>query len=336
MVYIDIPIDDVRPDTIRAALAGRDPKIPPSAALAVFADLDLPAPERVALLRDVTHDNDVEPMYRIAALSTLRRLSPDTAVPELLDALEAPDDRLAAAAATGLGLLGTPEQLPALQLAHDKAADEFLQRRVAFAQLLIVHRFGVTDTEVALPRVDTEPFSAAVGGQSFTTTRPGPRRRAQALAGIRREVPSLDPATQDVYELQCGPRLMAVAAARDITRQGGSDALRQRPALAAVVAFHDVEHDGFYPGLLAFTRPAANDRVTLLVTRFSGEPAYVGEGTVERGQAVFELTAAAAPGIVPITARIRLTGDGLEINGVSDRTGRSAVHPMPAKNLATE
>jgi len=333
MVYIDVPANDTRPESLRAALAGRSPGFPPSAALAVIADLEQPGIDRRSLLTDIIGDTSVDSSVRAAAVRVLARVQPADAVGDLLSGLEAPDDRIAAAAAAGLGVIGGPDQLSQLQLAYDKASDELLRRRAAFAQFLIVHRYGLTDRQAPAPEFQLQEGPPPVGGHSFTTTRPGPRRRAEALKGIKRELPTLDETEQDVYEMQCGPRLLEVAASTDVL--GDAAALTGKPALAAVVAFQNLEHEGFFPGLLVFTRPDGRDRINLLVTRPAGDPAYAGTGTVSGDTATFQLKAVSAPGIVPIEATIRVTGKTLEISGSSGRTGRPATLPQRAKHLDT-
>jgi hypothetical protein len=334
MVYIDVPVDDMRPESLRAALAGQSPDFPPSTALALIADLEQPGIDKRSLLTDIIGDTSVDSSVRAAALRVLARVQPHDAVRDLLSALEAPDDRMAAAAATGLGMIGGPDQLSQLQLAYDKASDETLRRKAAFAQFLIVHRYGITDRDAPSPSFQMQKGPSPVGGHSFNTSRPGPRRRAEALEGIKRELPTLDTTKHDVYEMQCGPRLLEVAASTEVL--GDAATMTRKPALAAVVAFQNLEHERFFPGLLVFTRPNGQNGINLLVTRPGGDPAYAGTGTVSGDTATLQLKAVSAPGIVPIEATIRLTGKTLEISGSSGRTGRPATLPQRAKHLDTE
>jgi hypothetical protein len=317
----------MRPDVLRDALAGRVPRVPPSVALGAISELDIPRTDQQALLREAVRDESLEPHIRAAAVRAYLLLGAEAAVPDLVEALDSSDERVAAAAAAAIGQLGGPDHLPALRRVRDRLEAVFPRRQAAFAETLIVHRFGVTDHDVEFPSADTQPAPEAVGGLPFTSVRPGRNRWIRALDGIRRELPVLDPAQQDVYELQCGPRLLEVAVALDVLGPDGLQALARRPALPAVVASHDEEHDEFSLSLLVLSRPSGTDRAALALTRLSGDVVYVGEGSVTGEEAAFELRAAQAPGIVPIAARVRLSAEGVEITGVSGRRAAPARSP---------
>jgi HEAT repeats len=329
MVRVDIPAEDIRPDVVRDALAGRVPRIPPSVALALIADLDIPQTDQQTLLQEAVQDSRLEQHVRAAVIRAYMRLGAERAAPDLLKLLDPSAERVAAAAAAALGHVGTPEHLPALQRIRN--AGELLRQRVAFAEVLIVHRFGVSDHNVEFPPAEAQQAPAAVGGLVFTCSRPGLTRRARALEGIKREFPSLDSAKQDVYEIQCGPRLMEVAIDRGFVEANGPEELGKRPALPAIVAFQDVEYDEeFHPRLVVLSRPSGRGRITLLLTRLGGDPVYVGEGAVNRGEAEFEVHSAQTPGIPAVNARVRVTAKGIEITGTSDRSSAPARSPAQA------
>ena len=79
----------------------------------------------------------------------------------------------------------------ALQAAREGNGDELLNRRAAFAETLIIHRFGLTDVERELPSVD-DPEPVAIGALVFASVRPGTARRDRALKAIKRELPWFD------------------------------------------------------------------------------------------------------------------------------------------------
>jgi hypothetical protein len=319
----------MRPEVVREALAGRVPSMPPSAALALIADLDISQTDQQTLLQEAVQDARLEQHVRAAAIRAYMRLGGESAAPDLLKVLDPAAERVAAAAAAALGQVGTPEHLPALRRIRN--AGELLRRRVAFAEVLIVHRFGVSDQNVEYPPAEAQQAPATVGGLAFTSARPGLNRRARALAGIKREFPSLDPAKQDVYEIQCGPRLMEVAIDRGFVASNGPEALGQRPALPAIVAFQDVEYDDeFHPRLLVLSRPSGRGRITVLLTRLGGDSVYVGEGAVNRGEAEFEVRSAQTPGIPAVNTRVRVTAKGVEITGTSERSSAPSRSPEPA------
>jgi len=320
VVRVDIPVEDLRPDFVRAALAGRVSGVPPSAALALISEAQLPGADPEATLREAIASSDLEPHVRVGAVRAYLRVAAEAAPGALAEFLQSDEERVAVAAAAALGQIGTPEHLSALRGMRRRVRADFARRRVAFAEALIVHRFGVTDHDVELPSAEVRADALqAVGALPFKSVRPGPERRKRALEGIRREFPTLDPAQQDVYELQCGPRLMQIAVALDVVGRDKGRAASRRPALPAIVAVQDPEYDEYNPVLVMLSRPARGNQVTLQLTRLgSGEPIYVGEGSVDRDEPVFDLRATNTPGITPMSARVRLTDAGIEITGMSE------------------
>ena len=314
-VRVDIPELDVRPDVVRQALAGRLPTVSPSVALALISNPNISRTDQQTLLHEAVQDASLGYAVRAAAVRVYMRQGTEIAGPDLLKALESPEERVAAAAALALGQAGTADHLPALE--RMTKGGEFLKRRVAFAKALIIHRFGLADKEVELPTAEGQQ-APAPGALAFASVRPGTDRKARALEGIKREFPSLETGKQDVYELQCGPRLMEVAIDRGFL---GSDwpERAKRPGLPAIVAVQRLEYDEFYPRFVVLSRPAGKDRVSLQITTLSGDLVYFGEGSVSRTSSEFELQSAQRPGITPVAARLHLTAKGLHISGVSDR-----------------
>jgi HEAT repeats len=324
MARLDIPQEDIQPDVVRAALAGQVERVPPSVALRLVTQLDLPSAGQQALLLDAVRDEKVEEYIRAGALRVYTLAAGESSIPELVKALDSPQERVAAAAASALGQVGTPEQLAALR--RRKKGGALLDHCVLFAQVLIVHRFGLAD-DVALPKPALQPAPVGTGALTFKTVRPGPERRKSAIEGLRREFPSLDAAKQDVYELQCGPRLMEIAFDQTFLGAAGPGERALRPAMPAIVAYADQEHGEFHPGLLVLSRGAAKERFTLVLTRVTGEQVYVGEGAGAKSEFEFDLHAVKAPGVAAITAHVRVTARGAEISGVSERRALPGVSP---------
>jgi hypothetical protein len=192
-----------------------------------------------------------------------------------------------------------------------------LRARASFAEALIVHRFGVTDRDVQLPPVEVLPAPSSTGALAFASARPGTARRDRVLKAIKRELPAFNVGKQDVYEVQCGPRLLEIAVDRDFAGPEGVERLRSRPATPAVVAMQNQEHDDFYPGLIALSDPDGKDGVTVRLCRLSGDAAYVVDGSLTGGALELDLRAARAPGATPVSGRVRLTTSAIEISGIS-------------------
>lgn len=327
-VYVDIP-DELNQEVLQRALAGQMDSIPPSAALAVLADLEVPGTDSQAVLQAALQNSDLEPHVRAGAARVYMRAAGEGAVPSLLQALEASEDSVAAAAASALGHVGTPDHLDALQRLRSGRGAGLVGARAAFAAALIVHRFGLTDREVELEEADADEGPVATGAVAFAGVKPGAGRRVRALKAIKRDLPWFDIDKQEVYEVQCGPRLLEVAVDLDFIGSDGAGKLGKGPAAPTVIAMQDLEYDDFYPGLIGLTRPTGRDRITLQLTRLTGEPVYMGQGSVKGDELDVALRAVKAPGVAPIVGRIRLTAKGVEISGVSAR--RSAPKRNPQK-----
>ena len=182
VVYIDMPVEEISQNLARDALTGRVPQLSPSAVLALMEHGDVPDLDAVSALREAASDANCS-----------RPSAPGPCAPSCTWAARTPPgrwpncsgsdaQRVAIAAATALGQAGTPEQLPALRDLRGRTRNKVTRQRVAFAERLIVHRFGLADEDEECRRwrlFHTGPL--AVGGRPFRGTRPGPERRKRAL-----------------------------------------------------------------------------------------------------------------------------------------------------------
>jgi hypothetical protein len=311
MVHVDIPENNLSAEILREAIAGEVATIPSSVALTMLSDIDVPEVDPAALLRDAVQNSGLARQVRVGAVRVYSRVAGSDSIPVLVDALDDEDD-IGMAAASALGNVGTPSELDALRRVRQRG-DGPLRERATFAEALIVHRFGLSDHQVDLAQPETQEAPATAGGMTFASVRPGLRRRDHALKAINRYLPWFDVGKQDVYEVQCGRRLLAVAVDLDVQQ------LSARPAVPAVVAMQDPEYGEFHPSLIALSHPTSEGRVAVRLSRLSGEAVYVGEASVEDGRVELDLRAAAAPGVAPVIARIHATAGGIEISGVSSR-----------------
>jgi len=319
VVYVDNPQVEMRADVLQDALAGRSSSVSPSQALALISQLDLPESDQQRILQAAVENSELTPQVRAAAVRSYSRGSGDAAVPVLLDVLETAEPRVIAAAATALGQVGTPEHLPALDAVRTRVDDNLALERSAFAAKLIAHRFRISERDLEEPVIETYPDPVGTGASSFVGVVPGPQRRLGALTAARLELPGLDAAESDVVEIQCGPRLLEVIVAREFLQPGTGNDVMQSPALPAVVVSQDPEHGTFDLSLLVLSRPVSGNRLNLQLARPSGEPIYLGEGTVSDGTLAIDLRSVQAPGVVPIAARVWVTATHFEISGFSDR-----------------
>ena len=72
-----------------------------------------------------------------------------------------------------------------MALRKPKDGGDYLKHCLLFAQVLIVHRFGLAD-DVVLPKAEVQPAPVGIGALTFKTVRPAERRKATrgAAAGV--------------------------------------------------------------------------------------------------------------------------------------------------------
>jgi hypothetical protein len=88
---------------------------------------------------------------------------------------------------------------------------------------------------------------------------------------------------------------------RDLVRRGAADRLRERRALAGVVALRD-EADGRYsPGLLILTSPGdGRDTVSIGIYHMSGRHGFGGTARIVGSRVSFRIRALVHPGALPV------------------------------------
>jgi len=329
MVHVDIPEDARRPEVVRDALAGRVDRLPPSLAVSLVSELDIPRSEQQELLRGALRDADRDPHIRMMAAVALTTLSPEEAVADVSALIDEGDldERVAVSAVDILGRAGGPGELETLEKAKKAATTELLRQRATFAEALVVHRHEL-DRDVELPAVERQPEPEAAASQPFVSRKAGKQRGERAKRGVKGDFPDLDVEKHDVYELQCGPRLMAIVIQRALVDGEGAGQPGDRPSIPAIVAFRNEESGDFFAALVALLGKSDNGRVSLVLTRLTGEPVFAGTGSAGPGQAEVALTSANTPGIPAASATVRIKGKQLEITGVSDTRSVPGLGPQ--------
>jgi hypothetical protein len=321
MVYVDIPPQQLQPDTLAAALRGASPALTAGEALSVLANASVDLPAREDLLGETVTADDVADPVRGAALRALARTHPDRALAAAREVRD-PGERLALAALTTLGRLGGPDDVAvAARLADAPGAYPLIGARAGFARTLLVHRFGLEDpAEPPAPDLLPEPGSGAGG---FVSSATGVMRAATVLAAVRDVVPEVSSQTHLVLDVTCRNVVVHLVLRRDLQEPGGRAAALGAPAVLGVVASTVPEHDTVSADMLVLSRPAA-DGLALTVTRTTGEPVYAGTAASTPDGLTADLRAVRRPGAAACRIRALVSDAGIEVFG---RSGASAVVP---------
>ena len=351
MVYVDVPVQLLRRDTLRAALRGSSPAMTAAAAMSVLANRAVDLPVRDDLLEETAGAEDVADSVRAAALRALGAVAPDRAVALARD-LRDPGERLALAAVSTLGRLGGPDDLATVSTLGrlggpddlaavstlgrlggpddlavveraGRDASPLLDARATFARTMLVHRFGLAE-QVEPPPADllSEPGPA---GTAFASTPTGALRASTVLAAVRADLPEVSGDTHDVLDIACRDRVLHLVVRRDLADPGARRELLGAPAVLGAVATRDDEFDTVSVALVVLSRPTAPDAFALTVARMTGEPVHAGTARLmPDGDLAADLLAVRHPGAPACRIRALASGSGVEVFG---RTGRTAVEP---------
>jgi hypothetical protein len=307
--------DELNLRRLREVVAGRDASIPRRAAMALL--LSSGAPDADQDLAAVL-ENDREPgRIRYLAALALAEIDTPAARDTLVRNLSVSNARARAGVLVGLGRVGGAAELEAVSRLSDDSPEG------RFAAALIAHRLGAGGHDLPVP---DESDLATLGDDArpMEWQQPAPAEVElclRDLAGVRFGV---ELAREPASEIRCGRRMLLALVNRDFAGPDSVARMRERKALAGVVAMKN-ETDGRYSiSLLILTAPdGKEDGFRLLLYRTSGDLVYAGSVRASASPAEFSLRAVARPGVCPI----RL--DGLIRDGrVEIRTALAATHVL--------
>lgn len=312
-------------ESVRAALAGLLPELPPSAALDLLVRLEIPVPERLEFLRDIIHSPEYPDHVRAAATLTLPRISSRHAVEELAEILseEGMEELVVAKTVTLLGRLGDSGHISVLMNTEEATNSETV-RELARSAVNVArsrhHLPGLRFPAYETRRPDDEATVEISGSDA------GFPVKDETVAGIARMFPGVTRDDFRVHELRCGETMMTLAVRAELVANPGL--LRETTHLAGAVSVAHTQTEELEPIHLAMTEPAG-DWLRLWVTRLTGELLYVGEGGPDAGGLIFKLTSVAGPGVPLIWADVRLVEGRLDVYGRSARRIQRGRRPEP-------
>jgi hypothetical protein len=274
---------------LREALEGRDAFVTQSAALRLVAASDLP--DKYAVLAQAARNQDLGIEERRQAIILLAYANVAESQPVLLEALAGADAAVRAAAAKGLGWIGSAAAYEPLVTAMRGAANH-VARQAEWAARLIAHREGLPAPELqALRTTDVVDFAGERQPIQIAPARP--ERMRLCLDAIARHDFRLRLAPASARELKCARNDWMLLLTEDANRHPG--ALADRRSIAAAIALFIAEDNNFSIAMIALVEPGGR----LVVCRSTGEALFAGELS-ERPDATFSLQALTRPGAFPL------------------------------------
>jgi hypothetical protein len=288
-------------------------------------------PQRVADLRRLLENRGELPRIRALAAQHLALVATPAAVAALRKGLSTKDAVTLRAVVNGVAWAGDLASLPAV--------DRIARRRspasgaATWAALLLRFRYGK---------------SGGAPPSRGRVLRPDPRRSvtvpvrqastasiAAALRSLRASAPSFHLTGRHALAFTCGERRAMVLLDAASEREGWTDELLTRRALAGVVV-EQLPHvdDSWDVSELLLTEPQRGRRLRIAVVAPNGQRVLEGEAVRAPDGLAFELAAFESPGAVPTTVVGSLTGGRLRLQQVLVGTVRHS--PMRPTLLLAE
>jgi hypothetical protein len=314
--------------TLRAIVFGNQAGLSRSKAVMLLGERRYP--KRVADLRRLLESPTELPRIRAVAAQQLALVATPAALAALRKGLTAKDAVTLRAVVNGVAWAGDLASLPAV--------DRIARRRgpsssaATWAALLLRFRYGKSGGAPP-PRgrlLQPDPHrSVTVQVKQAPTA-----SITAALRSLKASAPSFRLTGRHAVAFTCGERRNMILLDKASEREGWTDALFSRRALAGVVV-EQVPHvdDSWDVSELLLTEPQRGRRLHIAVVAPNGQRVLEGEAAGAAGGLEFELAAIESPGAVPATVVGSLSGGRLRLQQVLVGTVR---HPPMRPTLLAE
>jgi hypothetical protein len=283
---------------LRAIVAGKDSTFPQARAMALLQASDFPNKHRdfAAVLED---ENQSSAMRCLVAIYLGKTATP-TAMHILIRNSGIRDERILAAVMRALGCIGDRAALDAISQAKRNASGQALEQ-AEFAQLLIAHREGLDDVELAVTQA-VEPLTPALqAGRPFSIARADPVDAEFCLRSLADQPYGIEFSEQAMYQARCGRHLWMILLNRNFAERNSTGKLQHQRAFPGMVALRDAETGLYAPMYLMLTAPAPDRQaVNIRVYGTSGYLAFAGSAMVKDNRADFSIVAVRRAGAFPV------------------------------------
>jgi hypothetical protein len=296
---------------LRAIVAGKDSTFPQARAMALLQASDFPNKHRdfAAVLED---ENQSSTIRGLAAIY-LGKIATPAAMHILIRNSGIRDERILAAVMRALGCIGDRTSLDAISQAKRHASGQALAQ-AEFAQLLIAHREGLDDVNLAVTEA-VEPLTPkSQAGRPFSIDRADPVDAEFCLRSLADQPYGIEFSEQAMYQARCGRHLWMILLNRNFAEKNSTDKLQHHRTFPGMVALRDAETGLYAPMYLMLTAPAPDRRaVTIRVYGTSGYLAFAGSATVKDNRAGFSMVAVRRAGAFPVKLEGTFEDGGLDI-----------------------
>ncbi|HEY7140103.1 MAG TPA: HEAT repeat domain-containing protein [Methylomirabilota bacterium] len=283
-------------DQLREALHGGRSDIAQGEAFALLAASSFP--EREVLLGSVLQDRREPTAVRSAAAIALGRIPTRESEQILLTNLAAEEWRVQVEVLRALGKIGGAEALAAIDRLRLPAEDP---GGAAFAASLIAHRLRLPGHELPLPPGERLLKVPEERAHAIRVSPLPPELARKAILDLARQPYGVEYDENRLVRLECVRRVNVVCPNRQLTEAGQVARLRERKAVAAVVALQSPETGDYSVSYIVMVAPAGSaGRVQIIAPRCSGRPGLAGTGNVVDDRLAFELRTVERPGAFPM------------------------------------
>lgn len=294
--------------------AAADPAVPRGQRVkALTASLYRDPPRTIDLLGRILTDEAADSSLRAVAASLVGRSSLAEAEGILIGSLDSGDDLLRCEIARALARVGSSRAHGVLEEAAHSGFPP-LRNQALLAQAVIAYRGGLEQDP--LPPIGPSVLPPAEEGEFIQLTMHpiAPDRIAFCLHSLEDTPFGLDVAPDVGFWVAAGRAEWALLLNARLAEDGLIASLARRRAFAGVLARRQPETDTFSTQYLVLTRPAASQRIEVMVYRTDGELFYVGRAAADDSEMGFSIWNAERPGAAPTFVRGRLGPDGVRFD----------------------
>ncbi len=258
------------------------------------------------LLRQILADKQEPPRFRHMAAVGLSRLGGEAARKHLADSARIADEASAVPIALGLGRVGRPEDMAAVDRLTE-IAPAHARSRARFAATLLAYRFALPGREVAVPAMRKLQSSDRDQARPIVVRAVPASDAGRALKALEIEPLDARITPADAARFECRPNTFVWLWSG---ASGGNElAALKNPAIAGVLTVQSPVEDTYSLSLVGLVTPAREGNLITLHRPQSGEIMYAGAVDAE-GR--FDLRARDWPGLAAVEIGGRIVDGRIE------------------------